>query len=84
MTGQSSNAANGHPESGPISPEHYRVLRRKTALHLSLIYLTPVIVLATYFILQYDAVVSESERLHLKQLPKVRPILWNCSYPNDV
>jgi len=51
-----------------MSPEHYRVLRRKTALHLSLIYLTPVIVLAAYFILQYDAVVSESERLHLKAI----------------
>ena len=68
VTSQASDKTSAAPESGPMSPEHYRALRRKTTLHLSLIYLTPVIVLAAYFILQYDAVVSESERLHLKAI----------------
>ncbi len=68
MTSQSTNAGNGPLESGSLSPEHYRALRRKTTVHLSLIYLSPVIVLAAYFIFQYDAVVSESERLHLKAI----------------
>jgi len=55
-----------------MSPEHYRVLRRKTTFHMSLIYLSPVIVFAAYFILQYDAVVSESERLHLKAIAEIQ------------
>ncbi|MFH1373085.1 MAG: ATP-binding protein [bacterium] len=35
---------------------------------MALIYLSPVVILAAYFILQYDAVVSESERLHLRAI----------------
>ena len=51
-----------------MSPEHYRSLRRQTTLRLSLTYLTPIVLLAIYFMFQYDAVVSESERLHLKAM----------------
>ena len=68
VTSQAYNKASAAPESGLMSPEHYRVLRRKTTFHMSLIYLSPVIVLAAYFILQYDAVVSESEHLHLRAI----------------
>jgi len=48
--------------------DYYRSQRRKTVLRLSLLYLIPVVILAVYFIFQYDAVVSESQRLHLKAL----------------
>ena len=68
VTNRLSNISYGPPTLESISPEHYRILRRKTTFHLSLIYLTPVILLVVYFILQYDAVVSESERLHLKAI----------------
>ncbi len=66
-TGGSKGAGAQFP-SGRMSAEHYRSLRRSTIIRLSLIYLSPVIVLAAYFLLQYDAVVSETERLHLQAI----------------
>ncbi|MFH1892476.1 MAG: ATP-binding protein [Candidatus Zixiibacteriota bacterium] len=51
-----------------ISADYYRDLRRKTILRLSAIYLSPVILLTAYFVLQYGAFMSETERLHLRAI----------------
>jgi len=50
------------------SADYYRDLRRKTILRLSAIYLSPVILLTAYFVLQYGAFISETERLHLRAI----------------
>jgi len=55
-------------EPGLKSADYYRNLRRKTILRLSAIYLSPVILLTTYFVLQYGAFISETERLHLRAI----------------
>ena len=68
MTNQTPRSPNEYHETRLISDEHYRSLRRKTTLWLSFIYLTPIAVLAIYFLFQYDAVQSESERLHLRAI----------------
>ncbi len=68
MAERALSKANGFHEPGLVSAEHYRSLRRRTIIRLSLTYLSPVIILATYFLLQYSAVVSESERLHLRAM----------------
>lgn len=68
MAGEESRHVNELPGGSRMTPQHYRSLRRKTVVRLSLLYLIPVVVLAIYFVLQYDAVVSEGQRLHLKAL----------------
>ena len=68
MAERTPTKANGFHEPESVSAEHYRSLRHRTIIRLSLTYLSPVIILATYFLLQYSAVVSESERLHLKAM----------------
>jgi two-component system NtrC family sensor kinase len=45
--------------------DRYKHLRRATTIRLLLVYLSPVVLLAAYFFWQYDAIVSESQRLHL-------------------
>ncbi len=52
----------------PLTEEHYRELRRKTTISLLILYLSPLILLAVYFLLQYETLVSESQRLHLKAI----------------
>lgn len=54
------------PDFLPFDESHYRELRRKQLLRLIFTYLGPVILLATYFFLQYDAITDESQRLHLQ------------------
>jgi two-component system NtrC family sensor kinase len=56
--------------NGPVQLDqaHYRELRRKHTLRLSVTYLLPLILLTLYFFLQHGAIVSESERLHLRAL----------------
>lgn len=56
------------PEYLPFDAQHYRDLRRRITIRLLLLYLGPVVLFATYFYLQYDAIVSESNRLHLQAI----------------
>jgi len=51
-----------------LDEAHYKDLRLRHVLRLFLTYLLPLILLTLYFFLQHGAVVSESERLHLKAL----------------
>ncbi len=53
------------PGGVPVE-SHYRRLWRRTTLRLLFIYLSPVVVLSIYFLYQYDAIVDEGQRLHLK------------------
>ncbi len=50
----------------PLTEERYRELRRKTTVYLLILYLSPLILLTIYVLLQYESLVSESQRLHLK------------------
>lgn len=52
----------------PFSEEHYRVMRRKQVVRLLLMYVAPVAILAAFFLIQYDAIVRESKRLHLQAI----------------
>ncbi len=56
------------PEFLPFDEQHYRELRRRITVRLLLLYLGPVVLLAAYFYFQYDAIVSESNRLHLQAI----------------
>ena len=51
-----------------LDDHHYRVMKRRHLIRLSVLYLGPVVFLAAYFFLQYDAIVSESQRLHLRAI----------------
>ena len=55
-------------QPGQLDEVHYKDLRRKHVLRLFLTYLLPLILLTLYFFVQHGAVVSESERLHLRAL----------------
>jgi len=50
----------------PFNEKHYKEFKRKNLIRLLLTYLTPLIILGTYFYYQYDAMVSDSQHLHLK------------------
>jgi two-component system NtrC family sensor kinase len=52
----------------PFNEKHYKEFKRKNLIRLLLTYLTPLIILTTYFYYQYDAMVSESRHLHLKAI----------------
>ena len=52
----------------PPEEAYYEDLRRKHILRLFLTYLLPLILLTLYFFFQQRAIVSESERLHLKAI----------------
>ena len=65
------------PSSGEIgaaskqasfTEEHYRELHRKTIVRLLLMYMLPLVLLFIYFFIQYEIIVNESERLHLKAI----------------
>jgi two-component system NtrC family sensor kinase len=68
MPADDSKSANTPFAPKQQSAEHYRALRRSTIVRLSLLYLSPVVVLAVYFLVQYNAVLSETRRLHLKAI----------------
>jgi two-component system NtrC family sensor kinase len=55
-------------ETGAPRHDYYRALRIKTTIRLSLLYLSPVVILTVYILLQYGVVLSENERLHLKAI----------------
>jgi len=56
------------PASVSLNKSHYRDFRRKNIVRLSLTYLAPLIVLTIYFYFQYNSIVEESRRLHLKAI----------------
>ncbi|MBU0982963.1 MAG: ATP-binding protein [candidate division Zixibacteria bacterium] len=60
--------------SGPYSEAHYKELRRHTTIRFFCLYLLPLILLATYFFVQYEAIVAESERLHLAAIAESQSI----------
>ncbi len=49
----------------PFGKDHYRELRRKQVIRLLLTYLGPLLLLIIYFNIQYNNLLSESNRLHL-------------------
>jgi two-component system NtrC family sensor kinase len=68
MAGESSGSTITASSRKTPSAERYGDLWRKTTLRLIGLYLSPLILLAAYFYLQHDAMVAESERLHLKAI----------------
>jgi two-component system NtrC family sensor kinase len=50
----------------PFDEAHYRELRRRNIVRLLFTYIGPIVILAVFFYIQYDFLVSESRRLHLK------------------
>lgn len=68
MTGPSSRSPAPPSREKVGSPEHYRDLWRKITLRLLVLYIGPIVLLATYYYLQHDAMVAESERLHTKAI----------------
>lgn len=53
-------------DSTSFDERHYKEVRRKNIIRLLLTYVTPLILLSIYFYFQYDAIVTEGRRLHLK------------------
>jgi len=51
-----------------LTDRHYRDLRRRLLARLAVMYLGPLIILAAYFYWQYESMVTESQRLHLKAI----------------
>jgi two-component system NtrC family sensor kinase len=68
MAGESRAGQESKSPGKNSSSRHYRDLWRKITLRLLGLYLSPLILLAAYFYLQHDAMVAESERLHLKAI----------------
>ena len=56
------------PEFLPYDKKHYTDYKRKNIIRLSITYLAPLILLTIYFCFQYNSIVSESQRLHLKSI----------------
>ncbi len=52
----------------PYDKKHYIDLKRRNIFRLLLTYTAPLIVLTIYFYFQYNAIISESQRLHLKAI----------------
>jgi two-component system NtrC family sensor kinase len=52
----------------PYDKKHYRDLKKRHLLRLSLTYLAPLLILSVYFYLQYSSIESEGEKLHLKTI----------------
>ena len=52
----------------PYGKKHYRELKRRNIIRLVLTYSLPLILLSIYFYFQYEAIISESKRLHLKAI----------------
>jgi two-component system NtrC family sensor kinase len=48
--------------------EHYRAFKRRNLFRLSLTYLSPLLVLIIYLYIQYDGLMQESNRLHLRAI----------------
>lgn len=52
----------------PYDKKHYKDLKKRHLLRLSLTYLAPLLILSVYFYFQYSSIESEGEKLHLKTI----------------
>jgi two-component system NtrC family sensor kinase len=52
----------------PYDEKHYKELKRRNLVRLILTYSAPLFILTIYFYFQYNAIVTESNRLHLKSI----------------
>jgi two-component system NtrC family sensor kinase len=52
----------------PYDKKHYKDLKKRHFLRLSLTYLAPLLILSVYFYFQYSSIESEGEKLHLKTI----------------
>ena len=52
----------------PYDKKHYKVLKKRHLLRLSLTYLAPLLILSVYFYFQYGAIETTGEKLHLKTI----------------
>jgi len=52
----------------PYGEKHYTDLKRRNIVRLLLTYSTPLIILTVYFWIQYNTIISESNRLHLRSI----------------
>lgn len=64
----SRNKSSSVSGSLPFDEQHYRDFKRKNIIRLLLTYLAPLILLTIYFFIQYNAIVSEGRRLHLRAI----------------
>ncbi|MFH2056332.1 MAG: histidine kinase, partial [bacterium] len=68
MPGSVVDRAGSLPEMERFSAQHYRELKRRHIIRLLFTYLAPLVLLSIYFFYQYDQMVSESRRLHLRAI----------------
>lgn len=68
MAGPDKRENKSSSEYLPYDEKHYKDLKRRNILRLVLTYSAPLIILTVYFYFQYNAIVSESRRLHLKAI----------------
>lgn len=61
----------------PLPLDHYRDLRRRHIVRLLATYLGPLVLLTVYLFIQYDAIVRESERLHLRAIAESQANTFN-------
>ena len=61
----------------PFPEAHYRDLRRRHIVRLLATYLGPLVILTIYLFVQYDAIVRESERLHLQAIAESQANTFN-------
>jgi len=52
----------------PFSEAHYRDIRRKNVIRLFSTYLAPLIILAIFFHVQYNSIMTEGKRFHLRAI----------------
>ncbi len=68
MPGTTVDRAGALPEPERFNERHYRDLKRRQIARLFFTYFVPLILLSIYFFFQYDQMVSESRRLHLRTI----------------
>ncbi|MFH2056953.1 MAG: ATP-binding protein, partial [bacterium] len=68
MPGSVVDRAGSLPEMERFSAQHYKELKRRHIFRLLFTYLAPLVLLSIYFFYQYDQMVSESRRLHLRAI----------------
>jgi len=68
MAEHAGNKSQSQLEYLPFDEKHYNEIKRKNVIRLLLTYLTPLILLIVYFYFQYNSLISESQRFHLKAI----------------
>lgn len=56
------------PDALPFRESHYRDLKRRHIIRLLLTYLAPLMILVVYFFYQYNQVILEGQRMHLRAI----------------